>query len=181
MYASEITRKAVWDGLIELDVSVRYCQNMHNRHQIWHIVLSCILATSGAGGIVSLLAHAPIWVQITLNAIIPFIAIWSIVANEGKKAHIFYTLTGECTRLRNEYKELWMSVENYQLSNDDVLSKLKNLNNQYEDIKSRNGSDLRLSNRINNRATTDSHKYFTHSVEGAVGAVGAVGVGPEPG
>ena len=165
MYASKITRKAVWDGRFELDVAVRYCQNMHNWHQIRHVVFSCILATSGAGSIVSLVTHAPFWLQIILNAIVSFIAIWSIVVNEGKKAHVFYTLTGECERIKNEYKELWMAIENYQLSNSDVLSELKKLNSQYENVKSRNGSDLRLSNRANKKATKDTHNYFTLAVE----------------
>lgn len=177
---TEITRKEVWDGLVELEIAVRYCQKMHKRHQFLHIIFSVILAGSGAGGIVSLLAHAPIWVQVGLNAIIPCVAIWSIIVNEGKKSHVFYVLTGECTRIKNEYRELWVSIYNYQISNDDVLFKLKELNSRYSDIKSMNGSDIQLSDRVNKKATEEGHEYLTPSAVGAAAGEVVEGVGQEP-
>lgn len=160
---TEKTREQTWVEYWDAERKVRYCEMTHKRYQRRHISFTLLLAISACGGVISFIQGLSEETQLYINAIVPAIAICSLLLNDAKKAAIIYTLGFECSRIRDSYRKLWLQIENQQITNDEVLSELQKLRDDYADAEKASGDhDILINNRKNKKAAEIASKVMAN-------------------
>ena len=150
---SQITRKQAWDEYWNAERMVRYCEMIHEWHQRRYIIFTVVMAVSLCGGVIAIIVKFPVWVQLAFNAVIAITSICSFVLNDAKKAAIIHTLNVEILWIYDEYKTLWLRIENHQIDNNDILTRLEELRNYTSDAQKAVGnSDILRSQKKNKKA-----------------------------
>ena len=165
---SDATRNAVWDEFWQATRSVRYCEALYNRYQRRHDVIMFILAISIVSGIVTLLGLLPDAIQTYVNAGVSIAAAWSLVFRDAKKASVIYSLLLECSRIRGEYRALWLEIENNMKSDEETLQKLRELSDALQNAKHAAGDQgISEDRRINIKSAEGANRVMENQYKTA--------------
>ena len=138
---------------------------MHQWYKRFYFYSSLILGLLGASSIASLLAQVPDLYVGIINGIVAVIAIRNLIANDGQNIENLKQLQERLSGIHNEYRNLWLRIENDQTDNDEVLLDLDKLNTDYLDANNDFGNFPRLiflSYLCNKRAYKEARTVLTN-------------------
>ena len=122
--ATEQTRNAVWQELLDVARLVRYYEALSDRHRRNHSIVRFLLLAAAASGIAALLDLLPPSVQLISGGLVAIIVAWDFVSDYAKKAAVLHAVSIECSALEIEWCELWADVNDRDL--DDAEARRKN-------------------------------------------------------
>ena len=104
--ATEQTRNAVWQELLDVARLVRYYEVLSDRHRRNHSIVRFLLLAAAASGIAALLDVLPASVQLIAGGLVALLVVWDFIADYAKKATVLHALSLECSALEIEWREL---------------------------------------------------------------------------
>lgn len=122
--ATEQTRNAVWQELLDVARLVRYYEALADRQRRNHLIVRFFLLAAAAGGIAALLDVLPAYVQLAAGGLVALLVAWDFVADYAKKAAVLHAISLECSALEIEWRELWADVNEHDL--DDARARREN-------------------------------------------------------
>ena len=165
MQVTQTTRTQAWNDFRRIECAVRYCDKMHQWYKRFYFYSSLVLGLLGASSIASFLAQVPDLYIGIINGIVAFIAIRNLIANDGQNIENMKQLQERLSGIHNEYRNLWLRMQNYQTDNDEVLLDLNKLNTDYSNANNDSGDLPRLlflSNWCNTRAHKEAITVLTN-------------------
>ena len=121
---SDRTRNEVWTGLLNVERTCRYYEQVHARATWWTITLRVLILLAVAGGVTAILDLLPLpgsavqWMKAALAFAITGLTIGDVVANFPKKAAIAQVIYTQCAKLRlngEKYGFRWMMSQQTNL------------------------------------------------------------------
>lgn len=113
--ASEETRNAVWQELLDVARLVRYYSNLSDRHSRKQRMVRVLLLAVATSGIAALVDLLPPLTQDLVAAAVALLVGWDFAASYEKKAAALHAICIECTRLENEWRQLWEEIDRPEL------------------------------------------------------------------
>ena len=107
LMATDQTREAIWQELLDSARLVRYYEALANRYRTRHQLTLFLLAGGATAGIVSLLARFPPTIQLFANAFIAVVAVWTFIAGYARKAAVLHTISSHLSMLNSSWERLW--------------------------------------------------------------------------
>ncbi len=107
MNQEEGIRQQIWDGLLDTDRTIRYCDELASRSLSRHRLLSGGLVAASAGVATPLLSPLPDYVSAIFLAVVVVIGIWSLMADYATKSAVCLSLCQQYQELKLEWKTLW--------------------------------------------------------------------------
>ncbi len=148
-------RHEIWQGLLDAARLVRYYEALYNRYQRWHLIVRVVLLAS-ATGVIGLLAGVlpDPWthvLQTTLGIVIVVVVIVDLVGRFAEKAAVLHTISVNCSRLDNEWHELWADCQEAESSTGDLARRNAELSRRLTEVTSAAGEAHILDNRRLNK------------------------------
>ena len=123
----------------------------------------CLLAVSAAVGVVALLDFLPKNVQMVMNAGVVVAGLWGLLSNDARKSAVLHAVSLQCSHLHDEYKALWLDIENDMKDDEETLSILKRLNAEGDRATGVVGSaDISINEKINKKSTESADKVLVN-------------------
>ena len=154
-------RHEIWQGLLDAARLVRYYEALYNRYQRWHQIVRVVLLAS-ATGVIGLLAGnlSDPWTYILqpiLGIAIVLVVIVDLVGRFAEKAAVLHTISVNCSRLDNEWHELWADCQAGEASMDDLAHRNAELSQKQTEVTSAAGDAHILdSRRLNERCWVEA-------------------------
>lgn len=135
---SDITRKAAWDTLCDLEWHIRYCSAMADRNHLKHRVIRVAILVSVVveggllyGGTINPWVFVPgAFVALALACI----TVWDVTSNYANDAAVFRMAVILCQRLKTETGALWRDIESDRRTTDEIEGTLKRIQGQWGDV-----------------------------------------------
>ena len=120
-------RHEIWQGLLDAARCARYYEALYNRYQRRHQIVRVVLLGSATGVIGLLSTNLPgPWtdvLQAILGGAIVLIVIVDLVGRFAEKAAVLHTISVKCSRLDNDWHQLWADCEEAVASREDLASR----------------------------------------------------------
>jgi hypothetical protein len=134
----DITRKAVWDTLCDLEWHIRYCSALADRNSFRHRILRvAILAGVIAEGVLLYGGTLNPWVFIPSAVVgvgLAGITVWEATSDHANDAAVSRMVVILCQRLRTETEVLWRDVELDRKTNAEIEEALRRIQGQWGDV-----------------------------------------------
>ena len=134
----DITRKAVWDTLCDLEWHIRYCSALADRNSFRHRMLRVgILGGVIAEGVLLYGGTLNPWVFIpsaVVGVLLAGITVWEATSDHANDAAVFRMVVILCQRLRTETEALWRDVELDHKTANEVEEALRLIHGQWGDV-----------------------------------------------
>ena len=158
-------RQEIWHNLLDIDRYCRYYEIAHARNTRYHLLLrgaTLLLIAGVVTPIVGLIPTGPIdeFVRAGLFSLATGFTIWDAIVNFSKRAAIAHAIYINCDRLRVEWRNLWLSVEDSK-DVDEAALQQKNLDLAYRsaEVKGWAGAnDLVPDGKLNEKTAKDSYE-----------------------
>lgn len=133
---TDITRKAVWDTLCDLEWQVRYFTTMADRRRHLHqwMRFSLLLGVAAEGGILygGTLLPWLFYVGIIGGLALAGLTIWDALSNYAGDAAVCLMVASMCGLLQREADTLWRDVETGRVSDGEVEMALSSIHNRWD-------------------------------------------------
>ena len=120
-------RHEIWQGLLDAARLARYYEALYNRYQRRHQVVRVVLLASATGVIGLLSANfAEPWMSLAQPALaitIVLVVIVDLVGRYAEKAAVLHTVSVNCSRLDNEWHQLWADCEEGDTPRDELAER----------------------------------------------------------
>ena len=120
-------RHEIWQGLLDASRCARYYEALYNRYQRRHQITRVVLLAS-ATGVIGLLSANLIepWtdaLQAVLGGLIVLVVIVDLVGRFAEKAAVLHVISVDCSKLDNEWHQLWADCEEPGASRNELASR----------------------------------------------------------
>ena len=134
----DITRKAVWDTLCDLEWHIRYCSALADRNSFRHRMLRvAILAGVLLEGVLLYGGTLSAWVFIPgaiVGVLLAGVTVWEATSDHANDAAVFRMVVILCQRLRTETEALWRDVELDRGTAMEIEDALRRIQGQWGDV-----------------------------------------------
>jgi hypothetical protein len=134
----DITRKAVWDTLCDLEWHIRYCSALADRNSFRHRMLRvAILAGVIAEAVLLYGGTLSTWVFIPSavgGVLLAGVTVWEATSDHANNAAVFRMVVILCQRLRTETEALWRDVELDHKTATEIEEALRRIHGQWGDV-----------------------------------------------
>ena len=134
----DITRKAVWDTLCDLEWHIRYCSALADRNQSRHrmirmAILTGVILEGGLlyGGTLNPWVFIP---GVVVGLLLACITVWDATSDYANDAAIFRMVVILCQRLRTETDALWHDIESDRKTTIEIEEILRRIQGQWGDV-----------------------------------------------
>ena len=159
---SDQTRNDVWQDLLDVTRLARYYGALSDRHRRNHSAIRFLLLAAAAGGIAALLNLLPAIAQLIAGGLIALVVAWDFVSDYAKKAAVLHTISVECDRLQNEWRELWNEANNPEASDAEVREQNIQLAQRISYVTGRAGdANIRENRKLNEECAKAAYKVMT--------------------
>ena len=159
------TRQQIWNEFFDIEGTCRYYEAVHSRNARCHfwVRLSTLLLVAGA--ITSILDAMP-WFNnifgILAIAVATGLTIWDAVSNYQKKAAIAHIIHFQCSILRIELRDLWLSVDDKSADETRMREELLRLSRLHKEVENWAGfSDIQVDSKLSKRTASDAKQVLT--------------------
>ena len=159
---SSSTRENAWYDFIDAERMVRYTESLHSRYLTWHLIFTVLLVVFGISvSCLSFIEQVNNFLVTAICIAITIISVLQYIFNFARKAAIIYNLDIQLKTIRNDYGNLWLQIENKQITEAEAFSRIQALKANCEDAKKGIGDqDMRPSDRLNKKAQEDAISVF---------------------
>ena len=161
---SDRTRNEVWTGLLNINRTCRYYEKVHSRATRWTIWVRVGILVLVAGGVTAILDLLPLgdsgnlWAKAAIVLFLTSLTIWDVVANFQKRATIAQVIYTQCSKLRIEWRELWLSVDDASADEEQVRRQMALLERDRVESESWAGySDVMPDKKLNEKAAQEAY------------------------
>ena len=124
------TSNEAWQQLFEVEHLCRYYERVHASATRWQIIIRLATLILIAGAITAILELLP-WAndisKVSLAALVAALTIVDAVLNFPKKAAVSHSLYVQCSQLRVDVMDLWLSVEDEAEDETDLRRRVRDL------------------------------------------------------
>jgi hypothetical protein len=114
-----ITRRAIWDGMLDAARMARYADAMEQRYAKQRKWVRIVLSLAASGGIVTFMSELPRVASLGFGfAVGVAVAADFAMDYSAKLAKLMYTKM-ECSALLSEWQALWLDVETHRCEEDE--------------------------------------------------------------
>jgi hypothetical protein len=157
-------RQELWHVLLDTDRTCRYYEAIHSKNTLRSACLrtgSIVLILIASGTVVVL--HVWPWlyaIQVGLGVTAAALTVFEVTFNYSKKASVAHTIYVGTAQVRLKLRELWTTVEDNSINEEDLRRQLRDLANQAVNIEGWAGvSDLTPDKTLNERITNAAYDY----------------------
>jgi hypothetical protein len=134
----DITRKAVWDTLCDLEWHIRYCSALGDRNRSRHrmIRVAILVGVILEGGLLYGGTLNP-WVFVPgafVGLALACITVWDATSDYANDAAVLRMVVILCQRLRTETETLWRDVESDRKTSAEIEGILRRIQGQWGDV-----------------------------------------------
>ena len=156
---SDQTRNAVWQEILDVARLVRYYEALADRHRFRHSMIRFLLLAAAAGGIAALLELLPPVAQLVAGGLVALLVVWDFISNYAKKAAVLHAISLECSYLENEWRELWLDINNGTTDEDDARNRNNRLARRIADVTGWAGhADIRENRKLNEKCEEAAYR-----------------------
>ena len=162
---SDRIRNEVWTGLWNIERTCRYYEEVHARATFWTITLRVLILLAVASGVTAIMDLLPLsdavdqWMKAAVAFAITGLTIGDVVTNFPKKAAIAQVIYTQCTKLRVEWIEIWLSVDDESTDEAGLRRRILRLERELQEIEGLAGfSDIKPDRKLNEKTTKDAHE-----------------------
>ena len=147
------TRQEVWNEIRNVERNCRYYEIMHSRFTQRFFAIRLITLILIASGLSAMLDILP-WANDIVKAIVIFgatgLTIWDAVSNYSKRASIAHVIHLHFARLRTEWRELWLSVDDESTDETAARHQIRDLFQRAVEVESWAGfSEMTVDKKLN--------------------------------
>ena len=170
-YISPRLRQSVWYALWNTTRIIRYCDVLQDKYMFWGKVIKLAIIIPALGSVVSVVESSPDTIQIILSVFVGIVAAYSAFANYEKKAAVFFNVRSQCQEIRDEYHSLWLDIEEYKKSNDEIKEKSDELTRRLSGVIARGDNhEIKKEDKINEQCAKEASVIVTHQYGGSPSA-----------
>ena len=159
---TQIIRNEVWQNYLDASRLARYYSVLADRHKSIYMLSRAILILPLLTGVALLFDLLPkiVGLVIVLRNIANFIF------NFAKKAKVLNLVSQECSSLENEYRDLWLAVENDELSDGEVRERINQIEKKMIDVTNRPSNlKIKVDHKLNEKCAIETYKIMTDRYE----------------
>ena len=167
---SDRTRQEVWQELLDIDRTCRYYEAVHSSATQWHFFIRIATLLLIAGSITAILDLLP-WFNSIITAIVAVLVtgltVWDAVSGYPKKAAIAQAIHFQCSKLRVELRDLWLSVDDETVDEAEIRQQVRYLARTSKETENWAGFvDIDTNQKLNKKTTkaaydTIADRYIT--------------------
>ena len=138
--ASDATRNAVWQEMLDAARLVRYYERMASRHQRRHLGTRLVLLASATAGVAAVVGALPDAVRVVSGAVVALLVAWDFLADDANKAAVLDSIRRDCSEAEGELAALWGEVQADAVSDAEARRTLAGLSRRVAHATDRAGS-----------------------------------------
>ncbi len=158
---SESWRNEAWLDYLDAVRLERYYFRLYTRYQLWRRAIRLLIFLSVSGNVVGALKEAPAWVIWSVSAFAGVLLAVDFLGDHAKKAATSFGISQSCSELVEDYRRLWLQVNQQQLQEHEVIAKLTELSQSILRTTGRAGDvDLQMDERLNEQCTEEADEFM---------------------
>ena len=158
---SESRRNEAWLDYLEAVRLERYYYKLYDRYQLLRQVVRLLIFLSVSGNVVGALQGAPAWVIWSVSSVAAILLAVDLLGDHAKKAATTFAISQACAGLSDAYSRLWREINEQEIGEQEVISRLKELADSIRNTTGRAGDvDLRTNQRLNERSTVEANQLL---------------------
>lgn len=158
---SDQIRNEVWQDLLDVTRLVRYYAALSDRYKRNYNIVRGLLLIAATSGIAAFLDALPSIAQLISGAGIALIVAWDFVSDYGRKAAVSHAIRLQCGELENEWRDLWRSVDDGTIANEEALHSNRQLLQRITSLTGNVGyADIREDHKLNETQAADAYKIM---------------------
>lgn len=158
---SESRRNEAWLDYLEAVRLERYYYKLYDRYQLLRHVVRLLIFLSVSGNVVGALQGAPAWVIWSVSSVAAILLAVDFLGDHARKAATTFAISQACAGLSDAYSRLWREINEQEIGEQEVISRLKELADSIRSTTGRAGDvDLRTNPRLNERSTVEANQLL---------------------
>lgn len=158
---SDQIRNEVWQDLLDVTRLVRYYAALSDRYKRNYNIVRGLLLIAATSGIAAFLDALPPIAQLISGVGIALIITWDFVSDYGRKAAVSHAIRLQCDELENEWRDLWRSVDDGTIANEEALHSNRQLLQRITSLTGNAGyADIREDHKLNETQAADAYKIM---------------------
>ena len=133
---TDITRKAVWDTMCDLEWYIRYYRAMSDRRRRAHLLLrfALLMGVAIEGGILYSGTLYPwlFYLGIVGGLVLAGLTFWDVLTNYAGDIEVCRMVSETCSLLMREADTLWRNIETGRVSEADVEATLGSIHSRWD-------------------------------------------------
>ena len=125
--ATDATRNAVWQEMLDTARLVRYYERMASRQYRQHLAVRLVLLASATAGVAAATNALPKIIQVGSAAVVAILVAWDFLADYANKAAVLGSIRRECSEMEVELAALWGEIQADSIDDDDARRTLAEL------------------------------------------------------
>ena len=158
---TENTRNDVWQNFLDISRLVLYYDALFKRYQRCRYTIRFFQILPLLSAVTLIFSEFPYWVQALIGLLIAIAVGIDVIFDFTTKAIVIHNISLECSRLENEWSELWNLANSDHAEDGEVLLNNSRLANKLTDITGRAGEHgITESKRLNINCTKNAFKIM---------------------
>lgn len=158
---SDQIRNEVWQDFLDVTRLVRYYAALSDRYKRNYDIVRVLLFVAATSGIAAFLDALPSIAQLISGVGIAVIIAWDFVSDYGRKAAVLHAISLQCGELENEWRDLWRSVDDGTIANEEAVKKNRQLCQRITNLTGNAGyADIREDHKLNETQAADTYKIM---------------------
>ena len=163
---TQITRNEVWQNYLDASRFTRYYSALADRYKSFYKFSRAVLILPLLTSVTLLFDLFPEIVVLFLGLVIALVVLADLIFDFAKRASVLILVSQECGRLENEYRDLWLAVENGVLSDEEARDKINQIEKKLIDITNRPSDlEIKVDHKLNEKCTIEAYKVMEDRYE----------------
>ena len=125
--ATDATRNAVWQEMLDTARLVRYYERMFSRQHRRHLAVRLVLLASATAGVAAATNALPEAIQVASGAGVAILVAWDFLVDYANKAAVLGSIRRECSAVEVELAALWGEIQADSIDDDEARRRLAEL------------------------------------------------------
>ena len=157
----ESRRNEAWFDYLEAVRLERYYFKLYDRYQLLRQTVRFLIFLSVSGNVVGALQGAPAWVIWSVSTVAAILLAVDFLGDHARKAASAFAISQACAALSDDYSRLWQQINEREIDDQEVVSRLDELAESIRRTTGRAGDvDLRTNERLNERSTEEANQLL---------------------
>ena len=157
----ESRRSEAWFDYLEAVRLERYYYRLYDRYQTLRQTVRLLIFLCVSGNAVGALQDAPAWFIWSVSTGAAILLAIDLLGNHARKAASSFAISQACGALSDDYSRLWQQIEEREIDERKVVSRLEELADGIRRTTGRAGDvDLRTNERLNERSAEEANQLL---------------------
>ena len=163
---TQIIRNEVWQNYLDASRLARYYSALADRYKTIYLLSRAILILPLLTGVALLFDLLPEILVLFVGLAIALLVTADLFFDFAKRASVLKLVSQECGSLENEYRDLWLAVENGALSDGEARERINQIEKKMIDITNRLGNlEIKVDHKLNEKCAIETYKVMADRYE----------------